>query len=146
VYECVIREFRQVLFSLMTFLTLTYTLLLACYWQAGHWQSWQNMKNCIYPQNVPLKWMAIKNVNFRNPRWWTATILNIENSWSHDDAELSSLSAVCHLGFLKLNFLTVVAHVLHHIAKFYGDRSYCCRDITIFHVFLLGFKNSLNHA
>ena len=31
--------------------------------------------------------------------------------------------------------------VVHHRAKFCGGRSYCCRDIAIFHVFLVKCKN-----
>jgi len=39
-------------------------------------------------------------------------------------------------GFLK-NFLhgALETYVLHYHAKFCGDWSYCCRDITIFPVF-----------
>ena len=44
------------------------------------------------------------------------------------------MAAVRHLGFLKLKVLTAseIGCVLHHPAKFYGDRLYRCRDISRF--------------
>jgi len=62
------------------------------------------------------------------PPSWKSTTCNI--SWWCRTG-LSSISAVCHLGVLKWNFLmgsALETHVLHHRAKFCGDRSYCCRE------------------
>ena len=47
----------------------------------------------------------------------------------------------------KMKFLmggALETHVLHHRAKFFRDRWYCCRDIAIFRVFQVKCKNSLD--
>jgi len=58
-----------------------------------------------------------------------------ENFWTefytlmqYRQTGLCCISAVSHLGFLKLKFVTAV----HHRVKFCGDRSCCCRDIVKF--------------
>jgi len=46
---------------------------------------------------------------------------------------------------IKLTFITGSAlerYILLHYTKFCGVRSYCCGDITIFHVFQVKGKNS----
>ena len=60
------------------------------------------------------------------------------------------MAAVRHLGFLKLNFLTVSVvktPILHQHTKFRKDRSNRCGDIAIFVIFkmaaaaMLDFQN-----
>ena len=60
------------------------------------------------------------------------------------------MAAVRHLGFLKLNFLTVSVvkkRILHQHTKFRKDRSNRCGDIAIFVIFkmataaMLDFQN-----
>jgi len=71
-----------------------------------------------------------QNVNFKIPKWQAAAILKIEKLQYL--VNISSVSTVRHLGFLKL---LSDRHVLRHLAKFCGDRLYLSMDIAIFRVF-----------
>jgi len=61
------------------------------------------------------------------------------------DVSIRKITAVRHLGFLKLNFNSraVQKHFVRHRARFYGGRSYSCRYIAIVGFFLVKCKNSL---
>jgi len=52
--------------------------------------------------------------------------------------------AVCHHGFLKLKILTALHFRSVSAWQTCRDRSYHCRDIAIFHVFLEKHKNLLD--
>ena len=57
------------------------------------------------------------------------------------------MAAVRHLGFVKFDFLTVIAvkrPILHQRTKFYKDRSNRCGDITIFVIFQMAASAILN--
>jgi len=79
-------------------------------------------------QNVPLK------CNFKKPTLPSRKSINCSILWWQRKC-LWSISAVCHLGFLQLNFLnsqctreTCAASLCYCFWKW----SYCCRDIVIF--------------
>jgi len=96
---------------------------------------------------MSLKCMAAKNLNFNIQRWRTAAVLKIEKLQNFMMMQNRSLKLVGRppSWIVKIKFLSGNAferHVLHHYTKFCRDRSYCCRDITIFHIFLVKCKNS----
>jgi len=103
-------------------------------------------------QNVFVKCKAVKNFNFKIPRWQTAAIWKIEKLQYFMMMLNRSLKLVGRppSWIVKIKFLSGDAlerHVLHHHAKFYGDRSYCCKDVAFFRVFLVECKHSLDdHA
>jgi len=83
---------------------------------------------CVSQQNLAwwcktcMKWVAIKNFNFKiqkgDRRRMCLLRIGLQASW-----------------VFKITFLTASPldwHVLHHRAKFCGDQSNCCGDITIF--------------
>ena len=56
----------------------------------------------------------------------------------YGDLTVFKMAAVCHLGFLKFNLLTVgevKRPILHQHTRFRKDRSNRCGDITIFVIF-----------
>ena len=112
----------------------------------------------ISPQNLKRWWRTclgsawlLKILVLENLEWQTAGVLKIErsryvvmmHSWS------LKFIALPPSWIFRINFFNCVCTwelVLHSCAKFRGDRSYCCRDVTFFVIvfFLVKCINSLD--
>jgi len=93
-------------------------------------------------QNMSLKCTAVENLNVNIPRSRTAAILKMEKLQYFMMTQNQSLESVGRPPSwnVKIKFLLGNAHdrhVLHRHAKLCVDRSYCCRNIAIFHVFYI---------
>ena len=102
----------------------------------------------LITQNVSLVWPTVKNFNFRIAIWRTAYIWKINKLQYLMMMQNGSLKCISRppswIFKIKLSMGGALETVLHHRARFCGDRSNCCKDIAIFRVFQLKCKNSLD--
>jgi len=96
----------------------------------------------VIMQNVSAKWLAVKNFHFKIARWLT-TILKVDKlQYLNNNRSLKCIGRPPSWMF-KIKFLMGSkreTHVLRHHAKFCGDRSYCCTDITDIAIFQVKCK------
>jgi len=74
---------------------------------------------------------------------------NRSNGCRDGDLTVFKMAAVCHLGFVKFDFLMVGAvkgHILHQHNKFYRDRSNRYGDIAFFVIFQDGGRRHLEFS